>query len=585
MTVAVVLVYLALAVLLYWPVWSNHPASRTPLGGDQWLSTWFLAWVPKAIGNGHNPLFSNYANYPGGVNLLSNTGLTFLGILGSPITVLFGPVATTNVLLTAGPALSATSAYALIRRFTMWRPSAFVGGLLYGFGPFVILHAYIHINFTFNCLPPLIFLVLYELVARQPSTVPPMRWGLLLGALLVVQFFISSEVMATTIVVGAFAVAVAAVVGRRFLREKVEYAAKGLAWAAVCAGALLAYPVWFLLWGPAHIVGPIQLTPQAYRADLFGLFVPTRAQLIAPRSLQHISRDFADGENGSYLGLPLLVVAAVGVVWLRHRAVVVVAAVTAAIAFVLSLGGALAVSALPASNSQGDAVGRIPLPEALVAKLPLLRNIIPSRFAMYVALFIGIVIACIIDHLWSTLNARPGRWKYAAPAAVALVSLVPLIPAASPIAVGYLNAPKYYSSKAVEKIPRDSVALVYPFPSGTWSAGAVWQAVADFRFKMPGGYFRVPQPPTGHIAFSPLLGYTEDTKTAETLVALANGNAPARTPALKDLLLAQLASWNVQSAIATPSLSTNPRESLAFLTWLLGEPSLRHGATYVWYSL
>jgi hypothetical protein len=137
----------------------------------------------------------------------------------------------------------------------------------------------------------------------------------------------------------------------------------------------------------------------------------------------------------------------------------------------------------------------------------------------------------------------------------------------------------------VEAIPRDSVALVYPFPSGTWSAGAVWQAVADFRFKMPGGYFRVPQPPAGRIAFTPLLGYTEDTPTAEILVSLANGKPPPRTPALKDLMLAQLASWNVQSAIATPRLSTNPSESLAFLTWLLGEPSLRHGATYVWYRL
>ena len=214
LTLVVVIVFFVLAVALYWPVWSSHPASRTPLGADQWLSTWFLAWVPKAISSGHNPLASNYANYPGGVNLLTNTGLALLGLVGSPITWLFGPVATTNVMLTAGPRCRQPRP-TRPRRFTQWRPAAFVAGLLYGFGPFVALHAYIHINFTFNAVPTADPARAARDRRGQAGPGRPLRWGLLLGGLLAIQFFISSEVMATTVVVGACAVAVAAVVGRQ----------------------------------------------------------------------------------------------------------------------------------------------------------------------------------------------------------------------------------------------------------------------------------------------------------------------------------------------------------------------------------
>src|SRR5262249_14596790 len=163
---------------------------------------------------------------------------------------------------------------------------------------------------------------------------------------------------------------------------RLPYAAKALAWAGALSLLLLAYPIWFLLRGPAHIVGPIQPTPQAYRANLLGPVIPTRAQLLTTAGLRHLSRDFANSENGSYLGVPLISAAVAGVVWMRRNAVVRMAALLAAIAFVLSLGGALAIAAAPASNIQGDAVGRIPLPEALIGHLPLLHNVIPSRYAM-----------------------------------------------------------------------------------------------------------------------------------------------------------------------------------------------------------
>ena len=42
--------YLALALAVWWNVWSSHPTSTTTCGcGDTSLMTWFLAWPAHAI--------------------------------------------------------------------------------------------------------------------------------------------------------------------------------------------------------------------------------------------------------------------------------------------------------------------------------------------------------------------------------------------------------------------------------------------------------------------------------------------------------------------------------------------------------
>jgi hypothetical protein len=54
-------------------------------------------------------------------------------------------------------------------------------------------------------LPPLIFLLLHEILVRQQFR--PGRTGVLLGLGCALQFFISTEVLASTVVMGTLAVA------------------------------------------------------------------------------------------------------------------------------------------------------------------------------------------------------------------------------------------------------------------------------------------------------------------------------------------------------------------------------------------
>ena len=587
-TALVVATYVALAVVVYWNVWSAGITTHLQLGGDQYANVWFLRWTPFAVLHGINPLFSTYANYPFGVNLVTNTSSPLLGLLGMPVTLAVGSIATFNVLSTAALAGSATAGYAFARRWTTWRPAAWVAGLLYGFSPYEIGQATGHLNLTFVVFPPLILLLVHEVTVRQVWS--PRRAGITLGLLVTGQFFVSSELLASTVIMGTVCVVAVAVIGRRSLADHLRPAVAGTLWAGGVAVALLAYPVWFAVRGPGSISGPIQLVPEAYRADLLGLVYPGAYVWIAPSTLTRTSAAFANSvvENGSYLGISLVVVVVVSVLVLWRRSVPVrVAAVGGGVAWILSLGGALVVRSAPGASLTG-----FPLPERVFAHLPLLSNTIPVRYSLYVALFAGLVLAIALDTVHRRVRDR-GRpdWlrtpvgSALVPGAVALLCLVPLIPAVPLQGIGDPGVPAYFSSPSLARLPAGSVALLYPFPSSSTPQGELWQAQSTLRFKMPGGYFLVPQPPGHAIAFSPTLGYDTDTLTARTLIALAAGTPPPETPALRALLVAQLRSWHVRTLLASTAGVAGPAQSVQFLTWLAGAPPVQDHDVLAWYHL
>ena len=585
----VVASYLALSIASYWSAWSTSPTTHMQLGGDQFATVWFLRWIPFSLTHGHNPFFTIFGNYPFGVNLLTNTSVPLLGLVGSPVTLLFGPIATYNFWCTAALAGSATAGYFFARRWTTWRPAAWVCGLLYGFSPYQIAQSHGgHLNLTFVVLPPLILLATHDVLVRRQRT-PPTA-GVVLGLLVVAQFFVSSEVLASTLVVDAVCIIAVLVMGRRSVRAHLRPALVGVAWAAGVSAVLLTYPVWSALRGPGHINGPIQLVPQAYRADLLGPVVPNAFVWLAPAGLVRIADGFANStaENGSYLGITLLITLAVGAVVLWRRSDVARTAVIGGIAaFVLSLGGWLVVRHPP-----GAIVSGLPLPERLFARLPLLANTIPVRYSLYVALFAGLLLALVLDRLHATVatrSASAGRSPSASavlagavPLALALVCLVPLAPDLPLPGFADPDTPAYFTSPLLGATPAGSVSILYPYPSSAAPEGELWQAVSGMHFKSPGGYFLVRDGPGHTIGFSPVVSYGADTLTATVLIQLHAGTPPPETPQLRTALLAQFRSWNVRSLVASFESEPRPDGALQFLTWLVGRPPTRDIDVDVW---
>ena len=134
----------------WWHELLPHLGRKTLGGGllDPGLFIWWLRWTPFAIGHGLNPLHTDYLSALAGVSAMWNTSVFALGTVFAPITLLFGPVVSFNLALILGPPLSAWTAAMWLSRHARMLPAA-LGGLLFGFSPFVIEHSRAgHLNFS-----------------------------------------------------------------------------------------------------------------------------------------------------------------------------------------------------------------------------------------------------------------------------------------------------------------------------------------------------------------------------------------------------------------------------------------------------
>lgn len=480
--------YLAISLVLWEHALANGLAGGAtvtlPAGSaDPGQEIWFLAWLPHALGGGANPFFSHAVFAPTGVNLLSNTSVAFVGLVLSPVTVAAGPVAAFWTAVLLAPALSALGAYALCRRHVAWRPAAFAGGLLYGFGPFVATDLrYGHLDLTWLVFPPLIFACLDELFVRRRRRAT--TTGALLGVLVVAQFFVSTEMLAISAVTALSASVLACVARPRAARAALRAGAPGAGVAAAIAAAALSYPAWAAVAGPRHFTGAVW-------PHIGGTATSLAATVEPHAELTGVA--FISGGNGGYLGAGLVVVLVFGSLVLRRRRALQAALVLAAVAYVFSLGDRLHAGPSPTA---------VPFPAAVLGHLPLLDSIVPSRFAAMVDLFCGLALAIVLDRVrhgqWEPVAASgaPAGVRIAAAGAVAALALVPLgLLAPWPYPTARLHRPPVVASlgSAGTRTAR-GVVVVYPDASSDVSDLMVWQAQAGFPYRLPDGYAIVPGP-------------------------------------------------------------------------------------------
>ncbi len=219
---------------------------------DLICEVWWIQWAYSALIHGQNPFFSNWQNYPVGINAGVNGSMLILGVLVSPITSLFGPIVSWNVLERAAPFVSAFSMCLVLRRWTRWWPAAFVGGLLYGFSSYVVSQPG-HLFLAFVPLPPIFFFLLYEALVRQRWG--PKRTGALLALVCAAQFFVFSELFASMVLMGVCATVLYLLANRRHLSVDTDYLKTALLTGVLVGAAVLVYPIFVTLFGPQHING------------------------------------------------------------------------------------------------------------------------------------------------------------------------------------------------------------------------------------------------------------------------------------------------------------------------------------------
>jgi hypothetical protein len=356
---------------------------------------------------------------------------------------------------------------------------------------------------AFLPLPPLFFLLLHEILVRQ-------RWsaslaGALLGMICAVQFLISSEILASMVLLGVVATVFFVLANRRQLAAMRDYAIHAGVVALILGGVLLAGPVLYSLFGPGHIDG-VPNSPASLallHGDLLATFVPGYFQRF---SIHALLAGYQINAGVMYLGLPFIVTAILVTVLLRKRGIVVMAGALAAVSFLLSLGSTLYVAGHDTY---------VPLPFAVLAHLPLVQGLLSTRFALYTVLFGSAVVAMGIEALHSRVSTFQA-WQGLSPrkrqaiavgvtTAIALVIALPLLPL-HPQPTSPSEIPAFFTSAtAVREIPPGSIALAYPYPDNPafpgnaygFSFAPRYQAVNDalldqaesgFGFRLIGGY-------------------------------------------------------------------------------------------------
>jgi hypothetical protein len=550
--------FLGLAMLLLGPIWTS-PTTRT-LGaglGDPGVFAWFLRWTPFAFGRQLSPFFSDYLNHPDGINLMWNTWLPLPGLLLSPLTLAFGPVLTFNVLLTLAYGLSAWSAYLAIRRYVPSHGAAAAGGLVYGFSPAMIGHSH-HLNLILVFLLPWLLVLVDEIVVRQRR--PPVWLGVALGVIAAAQVLIGEELFAASVLVGVLLLVVLVAMHPRSVPGRARYAMAAFAVGVVVFELLLALPLNAQLTGPARIHSDITDEVRG-SSDLLAVVTPSRLSAIAPDAAVRLGDRFL-GSKETYLGIPLLLV--VAVVLLRRRSLVVrVGAAMLLACMVLSLGSRLRVGGRPLP---------VPLPWTFVESLPLLQNIVPSRLALFTALFAGLLLAVALEGLWW----GGGWWPRGLAVVTAVLVLAFLAPPAPLPSWPVAATPRFFTTSAVRTLPQDEVVLVVPFPrKGRANQAMLWQAEAGMWFKMPGGYFVGPDPGGGVLRQAP------PTTTSLTLGRIERGGRPPDlTAALRRQIAEDFTRWRVGSVVLGPM--PYRRVMAGFLTELLGRAPQRLAGVEVW---
>ena len=485
---AVIVGYLAIAIVAFWPVLPGGSYRLFGNGGDSVLAMWFLAWVPYSLAHGLNPLFSHalFAS-SGGVNLAQNTEGPFLGLLTAPFAPFLGPVARANLLMVLAMPASATAAFIVLRKWKVWGPAAAIGGLMYGYSPYVVGQSLGHVVLVFLVLPPFIVLTVVSIVRGEGS---PTRLGIQLGLLVTAQFLAEAEIMTTVAILTIWALVCVAVRHPTRVADAARRCLRPFGIAVGVSGALLAYPIWMMLAGPQHYTGTAQPIPNPFYNDLINFVVPGPLQRV--RLGPHfVNTPPAGAEAGGYIGIPVLLIAIFFVWRSRHspRMQLVVAVLLAAM--ILSLGAHLAVD--------GHETG-VPLPFSLFQNLPLLDNILPVRFSMETAACVAALIAFGLDDFSRSHRhwARPiPTWSAFLASLVLIVVVVTQLP-------DWPNPSQPASTLPISltrAVPaNDPVAITYPIASPLYTEPMLWQAADDFRFLLVGGYAVHPTPtgaPTG----------------------------------------------------------------------------------------
>ncbi|HEY2670222.1 MAG TPA: hypothetical protein VGJ07_07570 [Rugosimonospora sp.] len=449
--------------------------------GDHTLFEWMLARGALLVTHPENPFFTTRMNVPGGVNMMANTSALSMTIPLAPVTLIWGPVVAFAVMLTLSLWLTGVAWYYVFsRHLVASRFAAFVGAGLCAFAPAMVAHASGQPNLVAQFAIPFIVLATLRLAGR------PVLRGILLGLLITYQAFLNEEVLFLAgLAIGTFVV-LHALFDRQRARREVRRFLAGLGIAALTAGVLLAYPVYWQFFGPRAYHG-LPFPPGSYQLDA-AAYVTYARESLGGRVAAPALGPSPNEDNASF-GWPLIALGLVVAVYLwRRSALVRAGSVTALIFAVLSLGPSIRV---------GDHRTGVPGPYRLLLHVPLVELSVPGRYAFVVVVVLGMLLALGIQRVMDmTGGSRRTRLHWAPLWLIVLLgALIPVLPTPVP-AEGRAPVPAFIASGQWRGyVPAGRTIVSVPLPAYRFPDPMLWQASTRLAYQIPRGYFLGPTAP------------------------------------------------------------------------------------------
>ncbi len=411
-------VYLILAMAVFYPI-TLHMNSTVPgSGGDTYQSLWGIWWVSYSTFVLHTSLWhTNLLYYPIGANLVYQTFSPLLAFLSAPFQSISIPFAY-NLMFFFGFAISGIGMYVLAKYLIKNNYAAFFAGLVFSFSAAHVAQSYAHIQWMAIGFVPL---SLYFLLAMlDDGNAHRVRSSFLLGLSFVFASFmggIEEGIMVVAVILMALAYCLMikekrmSIVNRKFA----EYSVFALIVAFVF-GSWGFIPILHVIATPsqASTVNQYTLSQSSLWSDnILAFFVPSYYNGLFNRGNANFMYGIYEAdptEQVAFIGYIALVLALYGLYKERGGRTAIAFAFAAIFFAWLAIGPYLKI---------GASVTSIPGIYLLYHALPgfnVLRE--PGRFDMAAMMFIGLLAAYGVAHLFELKQLKSDKTKRIASVAI-----------------------------------------------------------------------------------------------------------------------------------------------------------------------
>ncbi len=172
--------YIAAGIAVTWPRATYLTDGKLPATRDAGVYVWDFWWIAHQMEHLGNPWFTRFIAAPVGAQLGYHALMPLEGVVMMPVTLVFGPSASYNLLSILMPGLSC---YAMYRAARLWLPSqigAIAAGAFFGLSSDLAWHAWYQLNLAAGAL----FLPLALEAAVRLRRNPRPRQAVILGSVL-----------------------------------------------------------------------------------------------------------------------------------------------------------------------------------------------------------------------------------------------------------------------------------------------------------------------------------------------------------------------------------------------------------------